>query len=213
MRKSKSTSLLWLAYYPVYLFLFIALEEVRRREFVLTTWIDKEIPLIPVFVVPYLLWFPFIAIVFVVFFLRSGEEFKKYAIKLYIGMTVFLVISFVFPNRLTLRPMNLGDTTIFERLLRLIYRNDTASNVFPSIHVYNSVISAMEIVRSKVSFTGKRCKAGCCILAVLISLSTVFIKQHSVLDVAGAIILVVIVDLVVDQIREHRTIGDVKAVR
>ena len=68
----------------------------------------------------------------------------------------------------------------------MVYAADTNTNVCPSIHVIGSFavyFAARDIRR----FRAKGWRLGFLTMAVLISLSTVFLKQHSVLDVLAGL--------------------------
>lgn len=108
---------------------------------------------------------------------------------LYMGMTLFIIISFLYPNGLDIRPAYFERDNIFIRLVQMIYQNDTSTNVVPSIHAYNSIVVMIAALRSEKVLPKKWQKAVCCVISGLIILSTVFTKQHSVLDVFAAIIL------------------------
>ena len=78
---------------------------------------------------------------------------------------------------------------IFCYLVQKIHDSDTPANVFPSIHVYNSLgvhISVMNSGRLKNRRWVRRISF---VIMVAICLSTVFLKQHSVADVTGALAL------------------------
>lgn len=68
----------------------------------------------------------------------DNQEFIRFALSLIIGMSLCMVICMVYPNGLTLRPDTLPDN-VFGRLVAGLYATDTPTNVFPSIHVYNSI--------------------------------------------------------------------------
>lgn len=157
--------------------------------------IDRMIPFVEGFIVPYLLWFPYIAVTFIWFFFRDKKEFLQYMGFLYIGMTVFIIVSFVFPNELRLRPTlsTLGRDNIFIRLIDALYQTDTPTNVLPSIHVYNSVAAAVAVVKSRRVSEKRWQKIAAVLCSASIVLSTMFIKQHSVIDVTAAIALSVVV--------------------
>lgn len=75
---------------------------------------------------------------------------------------------------------------IFTKFLEGFYQFDTNTNVCPSIHVIGSV--AVMICGWNCKFLntpGWRIYFG--ISAFLISISTVFLKQHSVLDILAAV--------------------------
>ena len=89
-----------------------------------------------------------------------------------------------FPNGQDLRPA--APDGVFGPLVAMIYRIDTNTNVFPSIHVVGAVGAALA-VRDAVGRRNRGVYTGVSLLAALICLSTVFLKQHSVLDVAGGL--------------------------
>ena len=75
---------------------------------------------------------------------------------------------------------------IFTQFLAGLYQFDTNTNVCPSLHVIGSVAVMVSAWNSKHFHTpGWRIVFG--VTAVLISVSTVFLKQHSVLDVFAAV--------------------------
>ena len=80
---------------------------------------------------------------------------------------------------------------IFTDMVRHLYSTDTPTNLFPSIHVYNSIAACVAIFYSK-HVKRKGTKAAALVLTILIILSTMFIKQHSVFDVLTAFALAAI---------------------
>ena len=94
-----------------------------------------------IFIIPYFLWFFYIAaaVLYFAFFNNSRAEYIRLLLNLGIGMTAFLLVSYIYPNGLTLRPVEFPRDNIFTDMVRLLYRIDTPTNVLPSIHVYNSV--------------------------------------------------------------------------
>ncbi len=185
------------AYLPVYLLLFGIAEAMVTDVTVIGLPFDYKIPFVECFIVPYLLWFPYIAVTFLWFFFRDKQEFLQYMGFLYIGMTVFLVVSFIFPNGLNLRPETFVRDNVFTRMIAILYSTDTPTNVLPSIHVYNSIGAAAAIVKSKHVAVRKYQKVIAVIISTLIILSTVFIKQHSVVDVAAAALLSILIYAVI----------------
>lgn len=108
---------------------------------------------------------------------------------LYTGMTIFLIISTVYPNGHYLRPYVFERDNIFTRLCAFLYNTDTATNLFPSIHVYNSVGVHLAVVKSERFGNDKKAKTISFLLMFSIILSTMFIKQHSTFDVLTALLL------------------------
>lgn len=151
--------------------------------------LDDMIPFCEYFIIPYLLWFLYIAVTCVFLGFRgTNQEFLKFAASMMIGMSIALFICMIYPNGLTLRPDNIPDN-FFGRMVAALWVTDTPTNVFPSIHVYNSL--AVHIALSKCSALNSHrwIRFSSLVLCILICLSTVFLKQHSVTDVIGGLAL------------------------
>lgn len=184
-----------LAYFPIYLIWFYLLEQhVTEDYYIIESSLDAYIPFAEWFIVPYLLWFPFIAVGVVYFIFRDKSDYYRLCGTLISGMTVFLIVSTVFPNGLALRPdlSTLGRENIFLDLVATLHKADTSTNVCPSIHVYNSLAVCLAVFASKHLKTRYAVKAGTLILTVLICMSTVFLKQHSIIDVFCAFALMAV---------------------
>lgn len=78
---------------------------------------------------------------------------------------------------------------IFVDMVRMLYRADTCTNVFPSLHVFNSLSVCVAVFESRELRKHKAVSIGVYTLAGLIILATMFLKQHSVLDTIGACIM------------------------
>ena len=155
------------------------------------TVFDDIIPFCEYFIVPYLLWFPymFLTIVYFIFFNKNKREYYQLSFNLMMGMTVFLVISYIYPNIQHLRPLEFENHNIFTAAVGMLYKTDTPTNILPSIHVFNSLaihlaVSQCESLKDR---TGVQISSG--FLTALIILSTMFLKQHSVIDVCMGITL------------------------
>ena len=152
--------------------------------------IDDMIPYVEAFIIPYLMWFPFVAINIVFLAFCDKKAYTRMSWVLMAGMTVFIVFSAVYPNALNLRPAGFDHDNIFTRLILNLYSTDTPTNVAPSIHVFNSLAIAAGVVEwaGHRKTNGARVYAAVsCVIAILIVLSTMFIKQHSVVDVTSAV--------------------------
>lgn len=178
-----------LIYFPWFFWLE---DHVTENFHVIHVALDDKIPFLEYFIVPYLLWFVFVAGFVLYFFFKDSGEFYKLTGLLICGMTLFLIISTVWPNGLTLRPTTFARDNIFVDLCKQLWTADTATNVFPSIHVYNSLAVAIAVVKSKHLKSHRWIQISSVILAILIILSTVFLKQHSVVDVIGGFVCIAI---------------------
>ena len=95
------------------------------------------------------LWFPYVALTVVLLCIRDKEESEKLVAFLMAGMTIFIIVSAVFPNGHNLRPKTFAQDNIFIDLIKNLYATDTPTNILPSIHVYNSVAIMIAVWRSK----------------------------------------------------------------
>ena len=123
------------------------------------------------------------------FFFKNKSEYYRLCAFLFIGMTVFLIISTVYPNGHYLRPASFERDNIFTDMVRFLYKTDTPTNLFPSIHVYNSVGVNIAVWHSENFKKNKPVRYGSFLIMTSIILSTVFLKQHSVFDVITGIVL------------------------
>lgn len=180
--------LLILLYFIIYIICFYLVEHVftDRHYIVLDTPIDHAIPFIPQFVLAYYFWFAYHVWGLLPAFLHEDStEYYQITLALFSGMSVFIIVSFIFPNMQTLRPSHLGND-IFSRMIAAIYAGDTPTNIIPSIHVYNSLVINTGIWRSseaKKHHALRGLSLFCCIMIIL---STLFIKQHTIIDIIAA---------------------------
>ena len=131
---------LLLLYFPFYLAAFAYLEKkVPDKVHIINCAIDQYIPFVEVFIIPYLLWFAYVAVAGIYFFFKEKESFCKWMYFGMIGMTIFIIVSYLYPNGLELRPETFTRDNIFVQLTKMIYSMDTPTNVLPSIHVFNSM--------------------------------------------------------------------------
>ena len=186
-----------LLYVFIYMPWFILLEKYIPADFpglhVMHCALDDIIPFCEWFVIPYLLWFLYIPAIFVFLFYHSKNEFYRLCAYEFTGMTIALLVCTFYPNGLELRLSHIGRENILINLVHFLYNNDTPTNVCPSLHVFVTVVAHICLVKSP----RKRIKSISLVLAILICLSTMFLKQHSVIDVVSGIVLAVVLYFVV----------------
>ena len=154
--KTKVRELLRLAmpiimYVPIYLIWFKAIENHRFSHYALIhTVLDDKIPFCEIFIIPYYAWFIYVAAVMLYFlFNMEVEVYYKNYMFLVTGMTLFLIISTLFPNMHQLRPDVMPRDNVFTHMIALLYKADTPTNLWPSIHVYNSLGTMIAVRNSK----------------------------------------------------------------
>lgn len=168
---------------------FFWLERREVRVHLIASELDEKIPFCEYFIIPYFLWFFYIvaASIYFVCCSKDYEESKRYVLSFCAGMTVFLLVSFLYPNGQDLRPQLGRGGSAFIEAVRFLYRIDTPTNILPSMHVYVTVMSSIALCRQETLRRRKGFSVGIWVLGLSIILSTLFLKQHCVLDVISAL--------------------------
>ena len=190
-----------IVYATIYCCWFAYLEKkVLHPSTIIHVKMDDIIPFYEVFVIPYFLWFAYVAITVLYCFFNNKQEYFRTCVFLFTGMTVFLVISTLWPNGHHLRPYAMPRDNVFTRMITHLYSMDTPTNLWPSIHVYNSIGAHLAVTHNQKLAKNKVIYAGSLILCVSIILSTVFIKQHSMFDVLTAFVMAGFMYVIVYQV-------------
>lgn len=177
----------YLAYWVIFGLCFLIVERlwIRENYFPVHCPLDDKIPFCEYFLIPYLFWFVFLIGIHIYTLLFDVESFKKLMRFIIITYSAAMLIYIIFPNSQELRPMIFERDNIFTHFIKGFYQFDTNTNVCPSIHVIGSVAVMLCAWHSKhFGKTGWRIAFG--VIALLISISTVFLKQHSVIDIVAA---------------------------
>ena len=187
----------YVSYVLIYLPWFFTVERLitfdHPQLHIMHSQLDDMIPFCEYFIVPYCLWFLYIAIACVfMYFKGTDTEYRRLAWMLIIGMSICMIICMFYPNGVAMRPASLEHDNIFTKVISMLWAADTSTNVFPSIHGYNSLVIHNALCRCQALRGHKTVHRLSLILCVSICLSTVFLKQHSVIDVAGAVILMAV---------------------
>lgn len=191
MRDFWQPGLAMITYILLYLASFSWIENMTRLQYTnIHVALDDMIPFCEIFVIPYLTWFVYMIFGIGFLFLFDRDNYHNSATMLYIGMTLFVVVSLIWPNIQYLRPAVMPRDNIFTRLITGLYHTDTPTNLCPSIHVFNTLVVMIGVHRCTRNMMARsRAYRGIMYtIGVLIILSTMFIKQHSVFDVVCAFI-------------------------
>lgn len=188
MKATKNKNIWIVPVYGIfYLVMFFALENSSAVYHVIYSPLDDKIPFCEYFIIPYYLWFAYVAatVAYFMFINVSSREYRQLISILGAGMSVFLIVSFVYPNCHHLRPVVTRDN-FCSRLVLLLHKVDTPTNLLPSIHVFNSLACYAALMHNEPFRKRKGLVIGCRLLTISIILSTMFLKQHSVVDVTLA---------------------------
>lgn len=176
---------------PIWLLLFFKLDFTNLGSYhIIHARLDDYIPFCEYFVWFYYLWFAYCILGVMSFWLqKNGEDFYRLTFNMFGGMTVFLLITILFPNQLDIRHTITDPANLSQQLVMFIQQNDTPRNVFPSLHVFNALCVTHAITNSDRLGHKRGVVINTWITCILICLSTVFIKQHSVIDVLGGCLM------------------------
>ncbi len=195
IERNDKRHLLLLLYVPAYLVVFFLIEQAVPETadyWVSYCFLDDLIPFQEWFIIPYCLWYLLMFAVGFWLMLRDVPVFKLYMYCIMIGFTACMVFCLLVPNGQDLRPEVFPRDNLLSKLVGLIYAADTNTNVMPSMHAVGAVFAAMAICTTK-SVKHVAYKVAAVAMGGLICISTCFVKQHSILDVAAAVVLCVII--------------------
>lgn len=181
--------ILLLLYWPVYGLCFLTAERFLNLNYHdIHCALDDKIPFSEIFVIPYYLWFLFLGFIMVYSFFFDIPAFKKYMWFTIITYSVTVLIYLVYPNEQNLRPTEFPRDNLCTDIVKMLYAFDTNTNVCPSLHVIGSFAVLFSAWDSKYLSTAFW-RILLTVLCFLICISTVFLKQHSVIDILAALIL------------------------
>lgn len=151
---------------------------------VLTTGIDKSIPFVPVFIIPYFTWYGYIFIAQLWLLSSNGDVYMRSVTATILGLVSSYVIYSAYQTKVP-RPLISGKD-LFSNLTKFLYSFDNPYNCFPSIHVMTSSIIFMA---SRETVNNRGISLLTQGTAAAIIASTLFLKQHVILDVAGGMLI------------------------
>jgi membrane-associated phospholipid phosphatase len=143
---------------------------------------DQYIPLIPIFVVPYLLGIVFWVFSIIFINLKANPKAVRQFNLIFISAGILSVLIYVFVPTFIVRP-EIVNSDVFSTILNLVYANDRVYNASPSGHTFYTIICFLNLY--KVLPKQRLLWA---IISILIISSTVLTKQHNVLDIVFGII-------------------------
>ena len=157
--------------------------------------IDDIIPFCEWFVIPYVLWYLLIAFSLLYFALYNVDSFKKLQTYIIITQIVAMIVYIVYPSCQNLRPTEFARDNFLTDIVGLLYTLDTNTGVCPSLHcAYSIGIASVWVKEKNISWVFKTFIV---IFAVLICLSTMFIKQHSAVDFFAALPVCLLAEILV----------------
>lgn len=182
---------------PVLSIVYDLLNNPGRGVHHLVTDMDRNIPFIKIFIIPYVSWYFFIGIALCVLCLKDRPVYITTMLAINSGL-LFCYATYFFFQTTVPRP-ELAGNDMLTRMVAFVYASDPPFNCFPSIHCLISYL----IMKGYSNSAGAKLSTNMVIygLALLIIISTLFVKQHVILDVIAAVLLG---DLIFNLIHERR---------
>lgn len=152
--------------------------------------IDKKIPAIPYFALIYVLWFPLIAIFPISLFKEAENLYELYVICWITDIVISVIIYLAYPTTCT-RPKDLEDIK-GGWMLKILYKfSYKGLNCSPSMHCSISTLVLIFALTASTMPVNLRIIYSTTALGII--LSTLFTKQHVLVDlVTGALLALVI---------------------
>ena len=182
-------------YWVIYLVWFFWLDTtITQPKYIIHAPLDDLIPFNEWFVIPYCSWFLLLVAVTALLWWKDTASYDKLCLMMFSGMTFCLIIYMLLPNGLDLRPTveEIGRSNPAMWVMQLLWKADASVNVCPSIHCQSTACMAIAISESKLADERPVLRPIALVWAALICLSTVFTKQHSVLDVVCGLTVAVV---------------------
>ncbi|WP_379155552.1 phosphatase PAP2 family protein [Paenibacillus sp. sgz5001063] len=181
--KSVGLSLLWLLVVPVINVFYDILNHPGVHVYSLESSLDQKIPFIPSFIIPYLLWYPFITTVLIALAFKDRKIYFQTLIAQCSGLIISYAFFALFQTGIQ-RPDVLSEPDLIHQLVSFVYSYDHPYNCFPSIHVLTSYL----MLRGTRVF-GQMIWLMTAAMSILIIVSTVLVKQHVLADIMGGILV------------------------
>lgn len=166
-------------------YVFIGRPTPGRRQHVPAIALDGIIPLMPIWSLIYGALYVFL-IMLPLFVVREEGHLRR-TVRAYLFVWITAYLCFLAYPTIAPRPESLRVEGFGSWGLSVLYGMDPPYNCFPSLHVAHSFVSALTCLR-----VHRGVGIAATIGAVLVALSTLFTKQHYVLDVVAGLLLAVV---------------------
>ena len=172
--------------------IFLLIKFFQHNYHVLNWRIDTKIPFIPEFIYLYLFFFLYMVVCYSYLFVQDRNGYYRACRTAIIGALITYIVFLCYPTEMV-DERNLCNVDALTRWLCVVtFAADyPAINCFPSLHCVDTFIVVYSICSSRNTMLWVKCVV--LLVSVLIVLSILFTKQHYVVDIFGALIVVSIV--------------------
>ena len=175
--------------------IFFLISNFREPVIYIHTSIDDIIPVCEYFIIPYVMWFLAFAGALIFFAKNDRKNYWRLFIALFLGTVLCSLIYLIVPNAISMEQITRNEN-IFSGLLNLVWYVDNPTNACPSLHVLTSTVIAVVVYYSDYFRDKALSKWLIIVFMILICISTMFVKQHSIIDVLVGGILGIVLSLI-----------------
>ncbi|WP_197081074.1 phosphatase PAP2 family protein [Gordoniibacillus kamchatkensis] len=181
---------------PLVGLIYVYLNHGGGNYYSLVTDLDRDLPFLKIFVIPYLAWYVFLLAGFMYLAHKDRQKYYKTLLQFMIGLLICYGVYAVYQTHVP-RPDVHGNDPLL-RMVQWVYRADQPFNCFPSTHVLTSYLMMKAYISS--AQISRIYTAAVSFMALLIIASTQFMKQHVLLDIVGAVLVAEAVVYAVEKI-------------
>jgi len=143
---------------------------------------EKDIPQVPGMILFYESYFLLVLLSFIC--AKSRKNIRALSITMMVSSVIACAIFLLFPGELGFsRTMNIQG---YESMFEALHRMDKPHNLYPSLHITFSAISAFTLLRHTQK---KRMQVLLILWVMMISLSVILTHQHHLFDIATGFVL------------------------
>ena len=194
----RTLDLVWFMVIPLININYYIASTITKNGHNLATIFDKVMKFNSIFIIPYVYWYVYIVIGFIIILIQSRVNYMRTFLSFFIGMGICYCIYYIYPTEI-IRP-NIENSNVLNYLVNIIYSADRSVNCFPSLHALTTyfIMRYTKYEKNKKNFYYTQ------IVGSLIILSTVFIKQHFVADIIGAMVICEVIIYFMNKVSEDR---------
>ena len=151
--------------------------------------LDDKIPFIKEFIYIYMIWYPFLIFNYYIIYKTNKEKYIKLVLATITSLIMLYIFFILYPSKVIRPDINsYNDLTTF--ILYIVYKVDSPTNCFPSGHCLLCFTLIYSLLDNQT--ISNKLKIPALIINILIIMSTLFVKQHVILDVISAFVLATI---------------------
>lgn len=159
------------------------INDYRAHYYNVSLWFEKDIPFVPAAIIGYSLVFLLVAILFLI--IDNMTDFWDMCLRFFNMSLLCFIIFLIFPVRMDLRPeVSMAANNWINELVCFYFWIDHPYNLFPSMHLSASFFAAFYCMRK-----GRIIGSITMIMAIIVGISVVLLKQHYIMDVAAGFIV------------------------